>query len=110
MSTNREEDLKPKKEEKVETRRVKVMIITSSQFMSLFVKGMKFHKNATVFEGVPEDAEVIGIGSNPVIPGVLLVVKSQEFDEIPVTENPPYIQIGINLGNNISQAKKKNKK
>ena len=101
---NNPEDVK-----KVETRRVKVLIVSSAEFMSLFTKGMKFHKNATVFEGVPEDAEVVGIGSNPVIPGVLLVVKSQEYDEIPVTENPPYVQVGINLGNNISQAKNKKK-
>jgi len=106
MTTN-PEDIKT--EPKAETRRVKVLIVSSASFMSLFTKGMKFHKNATVFEGVPEDAEVVGIGSNPVMPGVLLVVKSQEFEEIPVTENPPYIQIGINLGNNISQAKKKKK-
>lgn len=107
MATN-PEDIK--KEEKVETRRVKVLIVTSAQFMSLFTKGMKFHKNATVFEGVPEDAEVVGIGSNPVIPGVLLVVKSQEYEPIPVTVNPPYQQVSINLGNNISQAKNKKKK
>lgn len=99
-----------KEQPKVETRRVKVLIITSAQFMSLFTKGMKFHKNASVFEGVPEDAEVVGIGSNPVTPGVLLVIKSQEYDPIPITENPPYQVISIDLGKNISQAKHKKKK
>lgn len=92
---------------KVEARRVKVFMMKPEDFMSLFVKGFKFHKNATVFEGLPEDAECVGIGSNGVIPGVLLVVQSQEFDPIPVTENPPVVTISINLGNNISQAKKK---
>lgn len=99
------EDIKKAPAVEVETRRVKLLLVRSEHFMAFFTKGMVFRKHAKVIEGVPADAKIMGIGANPVYPGVLLVVESEEYDEIPVTQNPPVQQITIDLGRNVSTKK-----
>lgn len=92
--------------QKIETRPVRIFRLDPGQFASLFTKGMRFYKNATVFEGLPEDAEIIGMQADPMRGGVMLVIKSSEYEQTPVTELPPVQPISIDLGKNISTKKK----
>lgn len=90
----------------VPKRRVAMLMVKPGDFMFLFTKGLRFQKNFKVIEGVPDDAEVIAVAPDSMRNGIMLVIQSQEFDEVPMTVLPPIIPVDIDL-DGIKQATKK---
>lgn len=87
--------------------RRKVVMINPEEFLGLFTKGLKFAKNTTVFDGVPEDAKLLGIAYDVRLDSIVMVVSSSEYDEIEMTELPPRQFIGIKMGEVSKVVKKK---
>lgn len=114
--TDKKEDKEPKAmgkpqemfDEKTPTRRVRFLIINPVDFLYLFSKGLVLAKRTQIFEGVPEDAEVVSMTVDHVRGGIILVVKSQEYEPIPMTVLPPVQEIKIRIG--VEGATKKRKK
>lgn len=92
-----EEDIEKLKEAKVPTRRVRMLMVNPTDFMFLFTKGLKFRKNYKIIKGVPDDAQVIAVAPDSIRNGIMLVVQSSEFDEIPINVLPPTIPVDIDL-------------
>lgn len=100
-------DLEKLKTAKVPVRRVKMLMVNPTDFMFLFTKGLKWRKNTTIILGVPEDAQVIAVAADSVRNGIMLVLKSSEYDEIPINVLPPVEPISIDVG--VKNATKKKK-
>lgn len=103
-----EPDLEKLKETEIPTRRAKMLMINPADFMVLFTKGIVFKKHTRVIEGIPEDAKLIGLAAEPVRNGVILVVESDTYDEIPINVMPPIEVVSINMG--LKGATKKKRK
>lgn len=92
----------------VPKRRAAMLMVKPSEFMFLFTKGLKFQKNFKVIKGVPEDAKVIAVAPDSIRNGIMIVVTSKEFDEIPINVLPPVIPVDIDLDGIKNATKKKN--
>jgi hypothetical protein len=91
----------------VPTRRAKMLMVNPTDFMFLFTKGLRFRKQAKLIEGLPEDAELIAVAADPVRHGIMLVVKSESYDEIPIDKMPPTELVSIDVGLKGATKKKK---
>lgn len=100
-------DMNKMKGLKVPTRRVKMFMVKPDDFMFLFTKGLKWRKNTTIMEGAPDDAQVIAVAADSIRNGIMLVVQSASFEEVPINVLPPVVPIEINVG--IQNATKKKK-
>lgn len=98
------EDLAP---EDVPKRRVRFLMINPQDFLQMFTKGLVIAKRVKILKGVPEDAKVIQMTVDHVRGGIILVVESQEYDEIPQNEMPPVQYIALRLGADPQPKKKK---
>jgi hypothetical protein len=96
----------------VTTRRIKTMVINPIGFMSLFTQGLRFRKQTQIVSGVPEDARLVGMAYDTRRDLVLMMIESASFDEVPVTEQPPFLmlkiqtQFGITKKKNVPKRKK----
>lgn len=91
----------------VPKRRVRMLMVNPSDFCFLFTKGLEFKKHTKIIKGAPEDAEVIALVADSVRNGVMLVVKSESYDEVPINVLPPVESVEIDMG--IKGATKKKK-
>lgn len=98
---------RPIEQKDVPTRRVRMMMVNPADFMFLFTKGMTFRKHSVLIEGLPEDAQLIAIAADSIRNGIMLVVQSDSFDEIPIDVLPPVQRVQIQTG--IINATKKKK-
>lgn len=96
-------------DEKTTLRRVRFLIVNPSDFLMLFTKGLTFAKRTELIEGVPKDAVVVGMNVDHVRGGIILVVMSDEYDEVPMTVMPPVQQVSIQWGVQGATKKKKRK-
>lgn len=100
------EDLDKLKAMKIPTRRAKMLMINPADFVFLFTKGLKFRKNYQVIKGVPEDAKIITAVADSARNGIMLVVQSDEYDEVPMTVLPPVEMVSIDMDALSKPAKK----
>lgn len=89
------EDLAP---EEVPKRRVRFLMINPQDFLQLFTKGLVIAKRVKILKGVPEDAKVVNMTVDHVRGGIILVVESAEYDEIPQNEMPPVQYVALRIG------------
>lgn len=94
----------------VEKRRVKVLMVNPIEFMMLFEKGLEFRRHTKILEGVPADAQMIGVAYDTRRDFIMMVIESKEFDEIPATEPPPPLLIKIKVGTDGGTKKKASKR
>lgn len=107
MANNEEiKVVKKDKPREVPKRRVKMLMVKPGEFMFLFTKGLRFQKNFKVIAGVPEDAKLITIAPDSIRNGIMLVVESSEYEEIPINVLPPVEPVNIDL-NAVKQPTKK---
>ena len=95
MGEKLESPLKVDENAEIEKRRVKIMVINPLAFMGLFSQGIRFKKQTQLVSGIPDDAQLIGITYDTRRDLILMVIQSESFDETPVNEVPPFIQINI---------------
>lgn len=100
-------DLEELKNTPIPTRRAKMLMVNPADFMVLFTKGLVFAKRTEILTGVPKDATLLTIAAEPARGGVMLVVESEEYDEIPINELPPVQLVEINTGVRGATKKKK---
>jgi hypothetical protein len=93
----RQEDLEKLRDTKIPTRRVKMLMVNPVDFVFLFTKGLRFRKNYVLVEGVPEDAKVITAVADSARNGIMMVVQSEEYDEVPINVMPPVQPISIDM-------------
>ena len=98
------EDLAP---EEVPKRRVRFLMINPSDFLQLFTKGLVIAKRVKILKGVPEDAKVVSMTVDHVRGGIILVVESDEYDEVPLNEMPPVQYVALRLGADPAPKKKR---
>lgn len=99
MAEEKTEEKKPLPEEiEIPKRRAKMLMVNPSDFMFLFTKGLKWRKHTTLVEGVPADAQLIAVAAEPVRGAIMLVVQSEEYDEIPIDKMPPIQMVSIQTG------------
>lgn len=112
MSNNEPKPKKAPKNEMVDEntplRRVRFLVINPNDFLMLFQKGIVFAKRTQIMDGVPEDAQVVGMNVDHVRGGIILVVQSATYEEVPMTVMPPVQHISIKWG--VEGATKKKKK
>ncbi len=94
---------------KVPKRRVAMLMVQPGEFMFLFTKGLRFQKNFKVIKGVPDDAKVIAVAPDSMRNGIMIVVTSSEFEEVPINVLPPVIPVDIDLDGIKNATKKKAK-
>lgn len=102
------ENLEEMKNIEVPKKRRKMLMVNPADFMALFTKGVVFDKKTKLIAGLPADAELLTIAAEPVRGGVMLVVESESYDEIPINEMPPVELVSISVG--VSDATKKKRK
>lgn len=102
-----EEIQKKLDEQAISMRRVRYLIINPVDFLMLFTKGLVLAKKMQVIEGVPADAKLISMTVDHVRGGIILVVTSDEYDEIPRTQMPPVQEVSIRIGVEGATKKKK---
>lgn len=107
MNNQEQPDLEKLKEAEVPTRRAKMLMVNPTDFMFLFTKGLEFRKHTKLLEGIPEDAVLLAVAAEPVRHGIMLVVQSESYPEIPINQMPPVELVSIKTG--ITGATKKNK-
>jgi hypothetical protein len=90
--------------------RERFLMINPQDFLMLFEQGLVLAKRTKVFTGVPADAKVTGFTVDHVRGGVILIVRSDEYDEIPVTEMRPVQHIEIEIGVKNATKSTKNKR
>lgn len=101
-------DLEKLKDAKIPTRKVRMLMVNPADFMYLFTKGLEFRKHTKIVDGIPADSQLIQIAADSMRNGIMLVVESDEFEEIPINVLPPIIPISIQTGK-IGATKKKAK-
>lgn len=94
-------------EEQIATRRTRVMMINPVEWMSLFTTGVRFAKQVQLIEGVPEDATMIGCAYDIRRDAILIVLESDEYEPIPITQQPPTQLVRLKFG--VENATKKKK-
>lgn len=100
-------DLEKLKNMKMPMRRVRMLMVNPADFMYLFTKGLVLRKHTKILEGLPEDATLIAIAADSIRNGIMLVVESSTFEEIPINVQPPIVPVKIEIG--IPGATKKKK-
>lgn len=92
--------------------RRRFLMVNPQDFLLLFKKGLVLDKRMTVLTGVPQDAMMVSMTVDHVRGGIMLLVQSDEYDEIPATDMPPVQLVEISLGvkNATKAAKTKRKK
>lgn len=85
-------------EPEVKTRRVRFMMVNPADFMTLFTKGLKVKTGFKIIGGLPKDARLLTIAYDGVRGGVMMVVESDTYDEIPITQMPPIESVEIAVG------------
>lgn len=100
-------DLEQLKEAEIPTRRAKMLMVNPADFMVLFTKGVTFAKRTKLISGIPDDAVLLTIAAEPVRGGVMLVVESDSYEEIPINQLPPVELVEIDTG--VLNATKKKK-
>lgn len=108
MSDSKAPKQEVEQEDQVPMRRQKWLMINPVEFVRFFTKGMKLAKRLEIIEGVPEDAELKGIVYDVRLDAIILVVQSQEYEPIPVTDLPPRQMVTLKIG--VPDATKKKKK
>jgi len=93
--TNKE-DIEKIKEVPMARRRV--LMVSPSEFASLFTKGLTFAKKTYLVDGIPDDFKLLGTAYDIRLDAILMLGESAEYDEVPMTEVPPRQQITINQG------------
>lgn len=101
------QDLDKLKDLKIPTRRVKMLMVNPADFMFLFTKGLVFRKRTRIVEGVPEDAQLIAVAPDSIRNGIMLVVQSEEYDEVPINVLPPVQVVEIDTRTLDATKKKK---
>lgn len=96
------------KASEVPKRRAAMLMVKPGEFIFLFTKGLRFQKNFKVIAGLPEDAKVISVAPDSIRNGIMIVVTSNEFEEIPINVLPPVIPVNIDLDGIKNATKKKN--
>lgn len=84
--------------DKTPTRRVRMMQVDPASFMMLFTKGMKFDRTVKIIDGVPADAKLLTVSYDAVRNGIIFVLESETYDEIPINVLPPIEYVGIQFG------------
>ncbi len=79
------------------TRKMKLLYVDPSQFMSIFKEGMKFREGFEIVAGIPDDAQVLGVTYEPSVHGILIVVSSESYEDIPHGKALPMVQVDIKL-------------
>lgn len=87
-----------KEEPRVAGRRVKMLMVNPTDFMFLFTKGIEFRKHTKLIKGLPEDAKLISLAAESVRHGIIFVVESATYEEIPAGEMPPIEIVEIQHG------------
>ena len=91
-------------------RRVRFLMVNPTDFLMIFGQGLVFAKRTQIIEGVPEDAKLLSMTVDHVRGGIILVVESETYDEIPVTHKPPVQHVSIKWGVEGATKKKKARK
>lgn len=100
------QDLDKMKDIKIPTRRVKMLMVNPADFMFLFTKGLVFRKRTRIISGLPEDAKLVTIAADSARNGIMLVVESEEYDEVPINVLPPVQVVEIDT-RTLEDSKKK---
>ena len=82
----------------VMTHRVRYLMVNPQDFLSLFTEGIVLAKRMRVLTGVPADAKVKNMTVDHVRGGIILVVESSEYEELPMTDMPPVQMVEIEQG------------
>jgi hypothetical protein len=90
----------------IPTRRAKMLMVNPADFMYLFTKGLRFRKNTQIISGVPDDAKLLTIAAEPARGAVMLVVESESYPEILISEMPPVELVEIQTGEKGATKKK----
>lgn len=80
------------------TRKIRLLYVDPSQFMSLFKDGMKFREDVKLISGVPLDAKLLAVTYDPTVHGILLVVTSDEYEDVPHGRALPMVQVDLRVG------------
>lgn len=94
----KEADLDKLKDVKIPNRRVRMLMVNPTDFIFLLTEGLRFDKRTQIIKGVPEDAKVIAVAPDSMRNGIMLVVESKEYDEIPINVLPPVQPVQIDIG------------
>ena len=95
-------------EKPIAMHRVRYLMVNPADFLQLFSEGLVLAKRMAVFTGVPADARVKNMTVDHVRGGIILVVESSEYEELPMTDMPPVQLIEIQQG--VKDATKKKRK
>ncbi len=98
VEAQKQADLDALANEPIPTRKVRIMMISATEFMFLFLKGMVFRKQTKIVDGAPDDAQIVGVAYEAQRNGIMLVVKSEEYDEIPINILPPVQVVTLSIG------------
>lgn len=82
----------------VPTRKVRFIMINPQSFLGMFQTGLTLSKRMKVIQGVPDDAKVINMTVDHVRGGIILVIESEEYEPIPMTNMPPVQLLEVDLG------------
>lgn len=92
------------------TARRRVLMINPDEFASLFTQGLVWKKKTKIAEGIPADAKVLGTAFDLRLNAILMVVESEEYDEVKMTDIPPRQPISIIQGEPGATKKKATKR
>lgn len=81
----------------VTSRKLKMLYIDPVSFMSLFKEGMVIRENFQVIEGIPEDAQLLAVSYDLTLHGVVFLITSENFDEVPAGEVIPVQPVMIKV-------------
>lgn len=91
----------------IPTRRARMLMVNPADFMFLFTQGLEFRKHTKLVQGIPADARLLAVAAEPVRHAIMLVVESDEYDEVPINVMPPVQLIEIQTGKPDATKKKK---
>lgn len=78
-----------------------MLFVDPASFMALFKEGLRVRENYQIIKGVPEDAQLLGTARDPKTGGVILVLYSKTFEQIPEGKQFPVIKVAIKTGNQV---------
>ena len=81
-----------------ETRRFKTLWVAPAQFMALFKEGLKVREDFEIIEGLPDDAQLLGVMYDVTRNGIAMVVSSSKFPEVKKGEQAPFLPVSIKTG------------
>lgn len=98
MTDQNEPNLEKLKKAKIPTRRVRMMMVDPTAFMSFFKKGMVLDKRVKIIEGAPADAKLVAVVRDDMRNGMMMVLESPSYDEVPINVLPPIEPVQIEIG------------